>query len=89
MNLKNNFISNFFKIIKLLDFLVFINYHKLIEKLVKGHLERAEIELDKLAAPSAPIEFTLLNLYLNIYIFMILIIFLLNFNIIYNFNKFI
>jgi hypothetical protein len=29
----------------------------MIEKLVKGHLERAEIELDKLAAPSTPIEF--------------------------------
>jgi hypothetical protein len=34
----------------------------LIEKFVKGHLERAEIELDKLAAPSALIE---LFLYLN------------------------
>jgi hypothetical protein len=32
-----------------------MNYHRLIEKLVKGHLERAEIELDKLAAPSTPI----------------------------------
>jgi hypothetical protein len=31
----------------------------LIEKLVKEHLERAEIELDKLAAPSNPIEFFL------------------------------
>jgi hypothetical protein len=31
----------------------------LIEKLVKGHLERAEIELDKLAAPYAPIELLL------------------------------
>jgi hypothetical protein len=31
----------------------------MIEKLVKGHLERAEIELDKLAAPWSPIEFPL------------------------------
>jgi hypothetical protein len=27
-----------------------------MEKLVKGHLERAEIELDNLVAPSTPIE---------------------------------
>jgi hypothetical protein len=33
-----------------------MNYNRLIEKLVKGYLERAEIELDKLAAPSTPIE---------------------------------
>jgi hypothetical protein len=31
----------------------------LIEKLFKGHLERAEIELDKLAAPWSPIELSL------------------------------
>jgi hypothetical protein len=37
-------------------------YHKLILKLIKGHLERAEIEFDKLAAPLSPIEFFL---YLN------------------------
>jgi hypothetical protein len=28
-----------------------LNYHKQIEKLFKVHLERAEIELDILAAP--------------------------------------
>jgi hypothetical protein len=39
----------------------------LIEKLVKGHLERAEIELDKLAAPSASIELHLkLNYFMEI-----------------------
>jgi uncharacterized LabA/DUF88 family protein len=52
MNLKNIFIFNFIKITKIFDFLdIFINYYKLIEKLFKGHLERAEIELDRLAAP--------------------------------------
>jgi hypothetical protein len=30
-------------------------YLKLIENLVKGHLERAVIEFDKLAAPFTPI----------------------------------
>jgi hypothetical protein len=35
-------------------------YPRLIEKLVKGHLESAEIEFDKLAAPLCPIEFQLL-----------------------------
>jgi hypothetical protein len=30
-----------------------------MEKLVKGHLERAEIEFDKLTAPLFPIEFLL------------------------------
>jgi hypothetical protein len=39
----------------------------LIEKLVKGHLERAEIELDKLAAPLSPIELYLkLNYFMEI-----------------------
>jgi hypothetical protein len=39
----------------------------LIEKLIKGHLERAEIELDKLATPSALIELYLkLNYFMEI-----------------------
>jgi hypothetical protein len=39
----------------------------LIEKLAKGHLERAEIELDKLAAPWSPIELSLkLNYFMEI-----------------------
>jgi hypothetical protein len=42
-----------------LIFYIFINYSRLIEKLFKGHLERAEIELDKLAAPWSPIELSL------------------------------
>jgi hypothetical protein len=49
-----------------LTYLIFIiifqniyNYPKLIVKLVKGHLERAVIELDKLAAPFYPIELLL------------------------------
>jgi hypothetical protein len=45
--------------------IIFQNIHyypKLIVKLVKGHLERAVIEFDKLAAPFSPIE---LILYLN------------------------
>jgi hypothetical protein len=37
-----------------------INYHRLIEKLVKGHLERAEKELAKLEAPLYLIELLLL-----------------------------
>jgi hypothetical protein len=46
-----------------LTYLIFIiifqniyNYPKSMEKLVKGHLERAVIEFDKLAAPFYPIE---------------------------------
>jgi hypothetical protein len=42
--------------------IIFQNIHyypKLIVKLVKGHLERAVIELDKLAAPFYPIELLL------------------------------
>jgi hypothetical protein len=31
-----------------------LNYGKFIEKLVKGHLESAEIESDKQAAPFSP-----------------------------------
>jgi hypothetical protein len=46
-----------------LTYLIFIiiifqniyNYSRLIVKLVKGHLERAVIEFDKLAAPFTPI----------------------------------
>jgi thymidylate synthase len=34
-------------------------YNKSIEKLVRGHLERAVIEFDKLAAPLSLIEFQL------------------------------
>jgi hypothetical protein len=43
-------------------FIIFQNIHyylKSIEKLVKGHLERAVIEFDKLAAPLSPIKFNL------------------------------
>jgi hypothetical protein len=49
-----------------LTYLIFIiifqniyNYSRLIVKLVKGHLERAVIEFDKLAAPLSPIELLL------------------------------
>jgi hypothetical protein len=34
---------------------IFIKYHNLIEKLVNRHLESAEIDSDKLAAPFSPI----------------------------------
>jgi hypothetical protein len=43
-----NLVYNFF-------FLIFINYHKLIENIVKGLFEHAKIYLDKLAAPISPI----------------------------------
>jgi hypothetical protein len=50
-----------------LTYLIFIiifqniyNYTRLIVKLVKGHLERAVIEFDKLAAPFSPIRLPLL-----------------------------
>jgi hypothetical protein len=36
-----------------------MNYNKLIEKLVKGHLVSAEIDSDKLSAPLSPIVFSL------------------------------
>jgi hypothetical protein len=42
--------------------IIFQNIHyylKLIVKLVKGHLDRAVIEFDKLAAPFSPIELLL------------------------------
>jgi uncharacterized membrane protein len=35
-------------------------YYRLIEKLIKWHLESAEIEFDKLATPLSPIELRLL-----------------------------
>jgi hypothetical protein len=38
---------------------MFINYPKSIEILVKGHLERADMEFDKLNAPFYPILFFL------------------------------
>jgi hypothetical protein len=40
-------------------FLIFINYIRSIEKLVKGHLERAEIESIKLATSFSTIYSTL------------------------------
>jgi hypothetical protein len=50
-----------------LNYLIFIIihqniqvYYRSIEKLVKGHLESAEIEFDKLAAPFSPIKLHLL-----------------------------
>jgi hypothetical protein len=50
-----------------LIFKIFINYPRSIEKLVKGHLERAEIDLDKLAAPWSPIMLPLsLNYFMEI-----------------------
>jgi hypothetical protein len=52
-----------FNSINLFDiFIIFQNIHyylKSIEKLVKGHLERAVIEFDKLAAPLFPIKLSL------------------------------
>jgi hypothetical protein len=49
-----------------LTYLIFIiifqniyNYSRLIIKLVKGHLERAVIEFDKIAAPFSPIKLSL------------------------------
>jgi hypothetical protein len=50
-----------------LNYLIFIIiykniqfYDRWIKKLVKGHLESAEIEFDKHAAPLSPIELRLL-----------------------------
>jgi hypothetical protein len=64
INLKifeNNFVNKllFYKLD--IDFSFFkLNYYPILsEKLVKGHLERADSELDKLAAPFFPIEFLL------------------------------
>jgi hypothetical protein len=54
--------SNLIQLTYLIFFIIFQNihyYHKSIVKLVKGHLERAVIEFDKLAAPFTPIELLL------------------------------
>jgi hypothetical protein len=51
--------SNLIQLTYLIFIIIFQNihyYYKLIEKLVKGHLERPVIEFDKLAAPFYPIE---------------------------------
>jgi hypothetical protein len=50
--------SNLIRLTNLIFIIIFQdihNYLRLIEKLVKGHLERAVIEFDKLAAPFSPI----------------------------------
>jgi hypothetical protein len=57
--------SNLIRLTNLIFKIIFQNIHyyfKSIVKLFKGHLERAVIEFDKLAAPFSPIELTL---YLN------------------------
>jgi hypothetical protein len=54
--------SNLIQLTYLIFIIIFQNihyYNKSIEKLVKGHLERAVIEFDKLAAPFSPIELPL------------------------------
>jgi hypothetical protein len=54
--------SNLIQLTYLIFIIIFQNihyYYKLIENLVKGHLERAVIEFDKLAAPFSPIELSL------------------------------
>jgi hypothetical protein len=54
--------SNLIQLTFLLFFIIFQNIHyylKSIVKLVKGHLERAVIEFDKLAAPISLIELLL------------------------------
>jgi hypothetical protein len=54
--------SNLIQLTYLIFFIIFQNIHyyaKLIVKLVKGYLERAVIEFDKLAAPLSPIELSL------------------------------
>jgi hypothetical protein len=54
--------SNLIQFTFLIFIIIFQNIHyypKLIVKLVKGHLERAVIEFDKLAAPLSLIEFLL------------------------------
>jgi hypothetical protein len=51
--------SNLIQLTYFIFIIIFQNIHyyiRLIVKLVKGHLERAVIELDKLAAPFSPIE---------------------------------
>jgi hypothetical protein len=50
--------SNLIQLTNLIFIIIFqkiYNYLKLKEKLVKGDLERAVIEFDKLAAPLSPI----------------------------------
>jgi hypothetical protein len=50
--------SNLIRLTNLIFIIIFQDIHyyrRLIEKLVKGHLERAVIEFDKLAAPFSPI----------------------------------
>jgi hypothetical protein len=54
--------SNLIQLTYLIFIIIFQNIHyysRQIEKLVKGHLERAVIEFDKLAAPFYPIELCL------------------------------
>jgi hypothetical protein len=58
-------LSNLIQLTYLIFIIIFQNihyYYRKIVKLVKGHLERAVIEFDKLAASLSPIE---LLLYLN------------------------
>jgi hypothetical protein len=55
-------ISNLIQLTYLIFIIIFQNIHhypKSIEKLVRGHLERAVIEFDKLAAPLSLIELLL------------------------------
>jgi hypothetical protein len=54
--------SNLNQLTYLIFIIIFQNihyYYKLIEKLVKGYLERAVIEFDKLVAPLSPIKLPL------------------------------
>jgi hypothetical protein len=54
--------SNLIRLTNLIFIIIFQNIHyypKFIINLVKGHLERAVIEFDKLAAPFSPIELSL------------------------------
>jgi hypothetical protein len=54
--------SNLIQLTYLIFIIIFKNipyYCRYIEKLVKGHLERAVIEFDKLATPFSPIELSL------------------------------
>jgi hypothetical protein len=54
--------SNLIRLTNLIFIIIFQNIYinpKSIEKLVKGHLEIAVIEFDKLADPLSPIEFFL------------------------------
>jgi hypothetical protein len=46
-------------------FHIFIKYYKSIEKLIKGQIESAEIDSDKLAAPFSPILLSLKFNYLR------------------------